>query len=90
MLDTPTPSPIAFVIRPAAIIPRRKESPSVWVKISDAALCLGVGQSFLVPGDTTPKAQSRVASAIWYQASKHGRKFVTRKEPGGIAVWRVS
>jgi len=47
---------------------------------------MDVGDSFLVPHNTAPKAQP-AASAYGY---KHGKKFATRNTADGLRIWRIA
>lgn len=46
---------------------------------------LEIGESFFIP-DTT---QANIATMAWRWSKKLGRKYETRKRPGGVRVWRT-
>ena len=53
----------------------------------NAALCqMQPGQSTRIDG----LEQTRAQSAIQYAQRKTGFKFVTRKEEGGVRIWRTA
>lgn len=47
---------------------------------------LQVGESFFVPAVT----QNNIANQAYRWSRKLGRKFETRKRPGGVRVWRTA
>lgn len=47
---------------------------------------LEVGESFFVP----EVSQNAIANQAWRWSQKLGRKFETRKRPGGVRVWRTA
>lgn len=45
-----------------------------------------VGDSVLLSQHQAPNARGSIA---WYRRNNPGQRFVTRKEDGGLRVWRV-
>lgn len=47
-----------------------------------------VGDSFLVQPDPV-SGRNKIAAACSQHSKRHGGKFITRKTPEGIRIWRV-
>lgn len=48
-----------------------------------------IGDSFHVEGDGQTIIRARNAISIWARRRNNERQFCTRKEDGGIRVWRI-
>ncbi len=75
-----------YIIENNVPIPRMNRGPKSGLAMGAVLRALEVSQSVLI-GDSTHKD---VGARVSYIARTMGRKFTTRKEGGGVRVWRVS
>lgn len=51
------------------------------------------GDSFLVPWDSTKtklRQNASLSSQANFAGKKYGMKFATRREEGGVSIWRIA